>query len=172
MATQAMTAQIGLERGRWIPSRDRAAERNEALWAAQQRARRGPTPEMLFLKRFDNSRLVKAPDPVRAKEMRVFACVMLVLFGLVMIYGWQHFSGIEYGYQIQTEKAQVRQLQEQNRQLLLNEAQLVSPERIDPLAREMGLTAPTPNQVVRPDGSFSNNGPTLAEARPLLPAMR
>lgn len=171
MATQAMTAQIGIEVGRWSVSRDHAAERNEALRAAQQRIRRGPTPEMLFAKHFDNSRLVKAPDPVRAKEMRAFARVMLLLFGLIMVYGWQHFSGIEYGYHIETERAQLRQLQEQNRQLRLTEAQLVSPERIDPLVREMGFAVPTPNQVVRPDGSLGTSGPALAETRPLLPSL-
>src|SRR5579883_3655553 len=77
-----------------------AAERNLSLFAQQQRARRGPTPEVFFVKRFDNSRLVKAADPQRVKEMRTFACAMALLFGLIMIYGWQHLSSIEYGYRI------------------------------------------------------------------------
>ena len=174
MATQVIAAQTGFEYGRRNADRmqERAAERNQALMAAQQRARRGPTPEMLFTKRFDNSRLVKAADPVRAKEMRTFACVMAVLFGLIMMYGWQHLSGLEYGYRIESEKAQLQQLQEKNRQLRLTEAQLGDPARIDQLARQLGLAVPTPGQVVRPDGSFDPNAPVVAEARPMLPPMR
>lgn len=174
MATQVMGAQEMLEYSRRSAalSGERVAERNRMLLAAQMRARRGPTPEVLFAKRFDNSRLEKAPDPVRAKEMRTFACVMAALFGLMMMYGWQHLSGIEYGYRIESEKAQLRLLQEQNRQLKLTEAQLSDPARIDALSRQLGMTVPTPGQVVRPDASLDPNGPVLAEARPLLPSMR
>lgn len=172
MATQAIAAQTGFgyERG----SAGRIADRNQVLMAAQQRARRGPTPEVLFAKRFDNSRLVKAADPQRAKEMRMFACVMALLFSLFMIYGWQHLSGIEYGYHIEAEKTQLQHLEEQNRQLRLSEAQLVDPARIDQLARQYGLGTPTPGQVVRPDATVdsSASGPVLAETHPLLPSIR
>ena len=65
------------------------------LLQAQQRARRGPTPEVFFAKHLDNTRLVKAADPVRVKEMRRFAIAMSLLFAMVMLYGWQHFSSIE-----------------------------------------------------------------------------
>lgn len=175
MATQAIAVQAGFEYGRRNASGralERNLERNQALMAAQQRARRGPTPEVLFAKRFDNSRLVKAHDPVRVREMRIFACVMALLFGLIMVYGWQHLSGIEYGYHIESEKAQLKQLQEQNRQLRLNEAQLGDPARIDQLAHQLGLSVPVPGQVVRPDAPVDPNAPVLAEAHPLLPSIR
>jgi cell division protein FtsL len=173
MATQAIAAQAGFDYGRRSAGRelDRAMERNQARMAAQQRARRGPTPEVLFTKRFDNARLVKAADPQRAKEMRTFACVMAFLFSLVMMYGWQHLSAIEYGYRIESEKAQLQQLEEQNRQLRLTEAQLGAPQRIDQLAHQLGLAVPEPGQVVRPDGSVDPNAPALAEAHPLLPVI-
>jgi len=77
---------------------------------------------------------------------------MSVLFLLVMVYVWQHFSAIEVGYQVETQKHQVAEMQEQNRQLRLNEAQLSDPGRIDQIARQLGLDAPQPGQVVRPDG--------------------
>lgn len=180
MATQVLTAQVGFEYGRGgmaldrapVRTLERAMERNQVLMAAQQRARRGPTPEALFAKRFDNTRLVKAPDPQRTREMRTFACAMALMLGLLMMYGWQHLSGIEYGYHIETEKGQLQQLQEQNRQLRLTEAQLVDPARIDGLARGMGLTVPTPGQVVRPDATGDPNAPVLAETHPLLPSIR
>jgi hypothetical protein len=128
------------------------SERNSSLFEAQKRARRGPTPEVFFAKHIDNTRLVKADDPERRREMRQFATVMSLLFVLVMVYVWQHFSAIE-----------VEQLREENRQLRLTEAQLTDPERIDKIARQLGLDTPQPGQVVQPDGSLSN-GPVWAKA--------
>jgi len=140
------------------------AERNRALFEAQKRARRGPTPEVFFAKHIDNTRLVKADDPERRREMRQFATVMSLLFVLVMVYVWQHFSAIEIGYQVEAQKQQVEQLREENRQLRLNEAQLTDPERIDKIAKQLGLDSPQPGQVVRPDGSVAN-GPVWAQAK-------
>lgn len=140
------------------------AERNHTLFEAQRRARRGPTPEVFFAKHIDNTRLVKADDPERRREMRQFAMVMSLLFVLVMVYVWQHFSAIEIGYQVEAQKQQVEQLREENRQLRLTEAQLTDPERIDKIAKQLGLDAPQPGQVVRPDGSVTN-GPVWAQAK-------
>ena len=172
MATQVITGQFGMEAGRRDHDRsyDRIRERNLSLLAAQQRARRGPTPEALFTKKIDNTRLVKAADPQRTREMRSFAAAMALFLGLLLIYGWQHFNAIEYGYHIEAQKQQLRQLQEVNRGLQLTEAQLNSPARIDSLANQLGLEAPLPGQVVRPDGSTdlmaNPNAPVLAEATP------
>lgn len=144
-----------------------AAERNSTLFAAQQRSRRGPTPEVFFSKHLDNARLVKAADPQRTREMRSFAFAMAALFVLVMIYMGQHFSAIEYGYRIETAKQQLEQLHEQSRQLMLTEAQLANPERIDRMAKSLGLDSPLPGQVVRPEltpPSDPTNGPVLAQA--------
>ena len=135
---------------------------------AERRARRGPTPEIFFTKRMDNSRLVKAQCPARMREMRSFARAMAMLFILVMFYGWQHFSSIESGYRVEGEKQQLLQLEEQNRQLRLTEAQLGDPARIDRMARKLGLATPRPGQVVRPELPLADSGaPTLAEARPI-----
>ena len=124
-----------------------------ALFETQRRARRGPTPEVFFTKHIDNSRIVKADDPERRSEMRhVHGRRWAVLFCLVMVYVWQHFSAIEVGYQVEAQKMQVEQLREENRQLRLTEAQLTDPGRIDVIAKQLGLDAPQPGQVVRPDG--------------------
>src|ERR1700727_4070307 len=109
------------------------------LFEAQRRARRGPTPEVFFAKHIDNSRIVKADDPVRRREMRTFSAVMSVLFVMVMVYVWQHFSAIEIGYHVETQKQQVEQLREENRQLRLSEARLRDPERVAKIANPLGL---------------------------------
>jgi len=150
------------------PSKARA-QRNRELFELQRRARRGPTPEVFFAKHIDNSRIVKADDPERRREMRTFTVTMSILFVLVMVYVWQHFSAIEVGYQVETQKHQVAEMQEQNRQLRLTEAQLSDPGRIDQIAKQLGLDAPQPGQVVRPDESGANT-PVLAQATtPSLP---
>jgi hypothetical protein len=176
MATQAMAAQTWFDSPRGgrsgsggLGNVDEIAERNQSLLQAQQRARRGPTPEVFFFKHLDNSRLVKAADPVRVKEMRRFAISMTVLFAMVMLYGWQHFSSIEIGYRVETEKQQLLQLEEQNRQLGLSQAQLCDLNRLDREARRLGMDAPHPGQVVRPESGLDTDlgpgAPVMAQVR-------
>lgn len=144
----------------------RVTERNTELLAQQAMRRRGVrTPEFYFTRHLDNSRLVKAPDPVRVREMRVFTAAVTVLFSFIMIYGLQHFSAIERSYRVEAEKQQVEQLQEQNRQLRLTEAQLTQPSRIDGMARELGLAAPQPGQVVHPSARIDSSAPALAQVQ-------
>ncbi len=151
----------------------RAAERNAELLAQQPLRRRGVrTPEVSFPKRFDNSRLVKAPDPVRARQMRIFSAAVTVLFSLVMIYGLQHFYAIESGYRVESEKQVLQQLREQNRQLRLSEAELTQPARIDALARQLGLGEPQPGQIVHPSAQPEAAGAVLAQAAPPAPPVR
>jgi cell division protein FtsL len=164
MATMAMGQGV-LERSGVAQTR---AQRNRELFELQRRARRGPTPEVFFTKHIDNSRMVKADDPERRREMRTFAAVMGVLFLLVMVYVWQHFSAIEIGYQIETQKQHVEQAREQNRQLELVQAQLTDPGRIDHIAKQLGMDAPQPGQVVRPDRPSS--GALAMVSRPSLSA--
>lgn len=145
------------------------AERNRGLFELQHKARRGPTPEVFFAKHIDNSRIVKADDPERRREMRTFTAVMGILFVLVMVYVWQHFSAIEVGYQVEAQKVQMEQMREENRQFRLTEAQLTDPGRIDRIAKQLGLDVPQPGQVVRFDGS-DPGAPVLAQVN--APAMQ
>ena len=140
-------------------------EHNRAIFDQQRRARRGPTPEIFFSKHLDNTRLVKADDPVRRKEVRSFTTVMTILFALAMTYVWQHFSSIEMGYVIQEQKLQVTHLREENRQLRLTEAQLSDPDRIDKIAKQLGLDVPQPGQVIRPEASYLLDSSVVAEAK-------
>jgi cell division protein FtsL len=142
----------------------RVAERNAEILALQPARRRGvPTPEFYFIRHFDNSRLVKASDPVRVREMRIFAAAITVLFSLIMIYGLQHFSAIESSYSVEAEKQVLNQLREENRQLRLSEAQLTQPGRIDEKARKMGLAEVQPGQVVHPSAHPDADAPSLAQ---------
>lgn len=170
MAAARIVIDTFREKGQWTA--EAVADHNRWLFAAQQRARRGPTPEVFFEKRLDNSRLVKADDPVRKREMRSFAVAAVFFFALLMVYSWQHFSSIEYGYHIEAQKAQLQQLQDENHQLGLTEAQLSRSERIDRLAHQIGMQSPQPGQIVTPDMMEINpNSPVLASVTlPVAPA--
>ncbi|HEY1272352.1 MAG TPA: cell division protein FtsL [Terriglobales bacterium] len=125
-------------------------------------------PEVYFTKHVDNSRVVKVDDPQRSREMRTF-CIALACFCLLVLsYAWQHFKSIEYGYRIAELKVQRDNLQESNRALHLEEASLRSPDRIDKIAREMGMLSPQPGQVQLLDTAASDDrGPVMASAAPV-----
>lgn len=126
------------------------------------------TPEIYFTKSIDNSRLVKVEDPRRTREMRQFGIALACLFVLVMGYAFQHFKAIEYGYKIEALKSQRANLVEMNRALSLEEATLRDPERIDRIAREMGLQSPQAGQVVRMDSSMPEaSGSVVASLTPV-----
>ncbi len=163
MATQALAEVFGIAReGAAAPAAQ--TNRHSSRWMREERARRGPTPEVFFTRRIDNSRLVKVQCPARRREMRSFAGAMIMLFAVVMFYGWQHYLSIQVGYHVEAQKQQLRQLEEANRELRLSEAQLSDPARIDKMARGLGLAAPAPGQVVRPDGTAVEGAPPVLAA--------
>ena len=126
------------------------------------------TPEIYFSKAIDNSRLVKVEDPQRNREMKQFGTALACLFLLVFTYAWQHFKAIEYGYQIESAKRELSERTEMNHALRLEDASLRDPERIDLLARRMGLVPPEPGQVIRMDaGAADGQGPVMASVEPV-----
>jgi len=127
------------------------------------------TPEIYFAKAIDNSRLVKVEDPGRNREMKQFGTALACLFLLVFTYAWQHFRAIEYGYQIESAKRELNNLTEMNRALRLEDASLRDPERIDVIARRMGLVPPQPGQVIRMDSASEDaNRPVMASVEPAI----
>jgi cell division protein FtsL len=133
-----------------VSGQARVAPRRRPCWTG--------TPEIYFAKSIDNSRLVKVEDPRRTREMRQFGIALCCLFLFVMAYAFQHFKAIEYGYKIEALKSQRTSLVEMNRALRLEEASLRDPERIDRMARVLGLQSPQAGQVVQmntalPEGS-------------------
>jgi len=140
-----------------------------AVPAAERRSFWTGTPEIYFSKAIDNSRLVKVEDPRRNREMKQFGTALAVLFLLVFTYAWQHFKAIEYGYQIESAKRELASMTEMNRALRLEDASLRDPERIDLLARRIGLVPPAPGQVIRMEVSGSESqAPVMASAAPVM----
>jgi hypothetical protein len=145
-----------------------AAAMISAIPAARQNSFFTGTPEIYFAKAIDNSRLVKVEDPGRNREMKQFGTALACLFLLVFTYAWQHLRSIEYGYQIESSKRELNNLTEMNRALRLEDASLRDPERIDVMARRMGLVPPEPGQVIRMDNASAEaNAPVMASVEPI-----
>ena len=141
---------------------------NSAIPEARQNSFFTGRPEIYFAKAIDNSRLVKVEDPGRNREMKQFGTALACLFLLVFTYAWQHLRSIEYGYQIESSKRELNNLTEMNRALRLEDASLRDPERIDVMARRMGLVPPEPGQVIRMDSASAEaNAPVMASVEPI-----
>jgi hypothetical protein len=146
-----------------------AAAIRSAMPAARRDAFFTGTPEIYFAKAIDNSRLVKVEDPGRNREMKQFGTALAFLFLLVFTYAWQHFRAIEYGYLNESAKRTLNDLTEMNRSLRLEDASLRDPERIDVMARRMGLVPPEPGQVIRMDnGLVDSTTPVMASVEPMM----
>lgn len=113
------------------------------------RRRRALPPELIFLKRIDNSRLFREVNPERRRQCFSLLGLSVVAFMFFLLFAWQHFQCVRYGYQIETLKTQRAGLEEWNRQLRLDRAALSDPQRIDTLARQEGLVPPGPRQVIQ-----------------------
>ena len=148
--------------------------------ATLPRARRRPPrrasatfPQFYFLKRIDNSRLRREVDPAKRRECYSLLGLGILVFLFGLLFAWQHFECVQYGYQIEQLKAQRAALEEWSHQLRLEHASLADPQRIDRLARgELGLASPAPQQVIRvgaerePESSvLARNVPALGPAR-------
>lgn len=113
-------------------------------------AGRARFPEIYFVKRIDNSRLRREVDPEKRRECFSLLGLGILVFLFGLLFAWQHFQCVRYGYQLEQLKAQRAGLEEWNHQLRLEEASLADPQRIDTLARQqLGLASPSPRQVIR-----------------------
>ena len=111
-------------------------------------------PEFYFVKHIDNSRLVREVDVERRRECFSLLGLGVLVFLFVLLFAWQHFQCVRYGYQVEQLKAERATLEEQNHRLRLEQAALADPERIDTLARtQLGMVSPGPQQIIRVGGA-------------------
>jgi len=111
-----------------------------------------PLPQedvFFYCKRIDNSRLVREADPqARGACWSAIgvACFLLALLTSVLV---PNVASTLAGYKLQALRVEERQLLDEKRTLELQEAQLLSPQRLEKLAEGRNLVAPFPGQVVR-----------------------
>jgi cell division protein FtsL len=115
-----------------------------------------------------NARLVKERDRARARELRV-----LLLYGALIVipllgYVWQRVDFIHLSYRLEELKRQRQVLADTNKQLTVERSLLLSPDRIESLARKrLGLADPLPGDVRRVvliDGRIDEIGTQAAAA--------
>jgi hypothetical protein len=129
--------------------------------SAEIRARRDPfqlrsLPQdqvFFFSKKIDNSRLVRQPDP-HAKSACWsaigVASIAVAALACVLVPGAMTTSS---GYRLESLRAEERRLLDERRSLDLQEAELLSPERLDRLARAQNMVTPKSDQVYHLDAS-------------------
>ncbi len=121
-------------------------------------------PEIFLVKPVDNSRLVRVKDKKRSREMYFFTAALMILFAFVMMYVVQHCKALEYGYKIEELRKTREALLDTSKTLRLEEASLKDPQRIDGLARSMGMQLPQAGQVQRVEAVSTDNSPVMARA--------
>jgi cell division protein FtsL len=117
-------------------------------------AGRARIPEIYFVKNVDNSRLVREVDPEKRRECFSLLGLGILVFLSVLLLSWQHLQCVRAGYEIEQLKVQRTALEEWEHQLVVEEAALANPERIDTLARkDLGMVSPSPQQVIQWGGA-------------------
>ena len=114
-----------------------------------------PLPhEHLFLynKRIDNSRLVREADPKSKGACWNAIGAASVLAILVAGAFAPSVATTIAGYKLEALRIEERRLQEEYRGLELQEAELLSPARLDQLAQKNNLVAPSSAQVFHLEG--------------------
>ena len=105
-----------------------------------------------YVKRIDNSRVVRAADP-QARQVcwRMIGSVVAAAVLLVAVLLPGAYSLLA-GYQIQTLRQNANRLVNERASLELQEAELLSPARMEELARIQQFVDPPPQTVVYLDG--------------------
>jgi hypothetical protein len=127
------------------------------------RLRALPNDDIYFYsKRIDNSRVVRQADPAARGECwsAVAAAGVLLMLGASVIA--PHVASVLAGYKLEALKSERQSLVDQKRELEVREAGLVSPGRLNDLAKERNLTSPAADQIIHldnaaADGTFARN---------------
>jgi hypothetical protein len=113
-----------------------------------------------YSKKIDNSRVVRQADPESRSECwsAVSAAGVLLMLGASIIA--PHVGSVLAGYKLEALKTERQSLLDQRRDLDVKEAGLLSPERLNDLARVRSLASPGIDQVIHLDtpaaeGSFA-----------------
>ncbi|MGH9614612.1 MAG: hypothetical protein ACRD4P_16210 [Bryobacteraceae bacterium] len=108
---------------------------------------------LFYVKRIDNSRVVREADPAaRGRALKLAGsvfCAAVLLIGVLLPSAY----GLLAGYQIQSLRQEGDRLSSEQASLELQESQLLSPARMEQLAREQQFVDPAPQKVVYLEGS-------------------
>ena len=142
-----------------------AAERRETVHGQADpfRLRALPNDRIYFYaKKIDNSRVIRQADPAARGECwsAVGAAAVLLMLGASIVA--PHVGSVLAGYKLESLKQERQTLLNEKRDLEVKEAGLLSPERLNDLAKVRSLATPAPGQVIHldtapTDASFARN---------------
>ena len=146
------------------------AEVSPAVWTRSDAPRLRPLANedvYLFVKRIDNSPVIRASDPAaqaaRSKSMATgFAAAVLIIAGLIPT-----AYNVTAGFTLQQLRQEQVELARQSAILETQEAVLVNPDRLRQLAKTLKMAEPEPQQVQTLSGMSRIDSP--AEARISMP---
>ena len=105
--------------------------------------------EYAIKKDIRNNPIVREVDQARQKQLWRSAGIAIVLVGVLLFSGWQHFVLVQHGYRIEQMQKERANEEAINRQLRLQIETLRSPRRIERIATEqLHLVAPTRDQAI------------------------
>jgi hypothetical protein len=105
-----------------------------------------------YCKRIDNSRLVREADP-KSRGACWSAIGAACVLGVLLTSSFAPMVATTIaGYKLEALRLEERRLREESRILDLQEAELLSPARLDELARQNNLVAPSSGQVFHLEG--------------------
>ena len=116
-----------------------------------------------YVKRIDNSGVVRAADPVARgvcwKTIGSAVAAVVLVIGVLLPSAY----GLLAGYQVQSLRSEAQKLATEQASLELAEAALLSPQRMEELARIQQFVDPAPNKVVylESKGSLALNSGAL-----------
>lgn len=110
-----------------------------------------------YSKKIDNSRLIRQANPRASEECwsDVGAGALLLMLGVSVIV--PHVALVRTGYKLEAAKLERQTLLDQRRELDVREAGLLSPSRLNEIAKEHNLTSPMSSQVFHLDGPNQSN---------------
>lgn len=110
---------------------------------------------LFYVKRHDNRSVVRAADP--AARGRCWKLIGSVVGAAVLLIGvlLPNAYGLMAGFQIQSLRREGQRLATDQASLELREAALLSPARIQELARQQQFVDPAPSKVLYLDGAQS-----------------
>lgn len=122
--------------------------------------------EIYYLKQIDNSRVVRVADPEEKRQFLFWLLLGTVVFAAGLSCAGMRFAVIRNDYTIADLKGRRDTLLETNRKLVLEEASLRNPERIDSIARQqLGLAPPLEGQVVQMEAPLAPADGAVVVAR-------
>ena len=119
--------------------------------------------EVRFEKNINNLTLVREADTRRQWEYVAVAMLGAMFVLGLLIYGAQLYQYQQYGYQIEDAQKHKEQLEKQRDSLRLSGDKLQAPDRIESIARRMGMVPSAPGQMVTVNlESLNTSNPQLS----------